>query len=619
MFGFTGKKKRKTLAVLGLAMLVVACAAPQREALRSTTPGEATLAASVFLSSKGPVAPDAAFHFPFLDAGKVRLSLRSVETRPMDVSLSCDGESHLRASGERGQGRYLRAGSRASVRLPARGTPNPVRLTLSPEATRCQLHWGDGRRLTLLREDIGDPAVAAQDAASGPCGPVPTGLSPLQAAFFREDALSQTCAVPTGPSRYFPDPFEALQYRLEKLTGSRIPMAALERQDPDMPLDFSRAPRFEQIVVSYLHIRADLTGYLVARALAFHAARGTKVRIVGADSLMLEKERHFFEPLAAKYPGVQLQYYRFEEAGLPSGSDLVDKVQRTHHVKIFLGLGEDPHDSFAIIGGRNLHDGFFQPKLKALPDHPFLRSYEPGTKGFLSFLSSYEDFEIALERHENVADLASHFGKFWNRDQDRQAMAAHAAAGRGTPAQRDGLVRHFMSLPWADGQALETRYRDLLAAAQHSIDIMTPFNYPPEPILKVLEDAMARGVKVRIITRFNSDEPAAIGTWALNTMFFDENQGLFDMRAYNPGEKLPHAKLVIIDGELSVIGSVNLNQRSFFHDTENGWIFLDRKVAARVRREFERFWRASNTEITTPPMPFVREIFERFPGIIHYF
>jgi phosphatidylserine/phosphatidylglycerophosphate/cardiolipin synthase-like enzyme len=563
---------------------VAGCVSPLPDAPYSFPETGARLAATIYLTSDGPDRDDAVARFPAVAGGETRVALASVDLLPISARVSCSGEAQLRAADDTGLGLYMRPGAQIQVRVPPRWAHRLPQLVLPPDTARCQIDWGDGHSLPLLRD--GEPAPVPTSAPA--CTPPEVSRAdPLARAFFVERALSQTCARPTGQFALFPNELDALQFRLERLTGASVDRTELASGNPDLPLDFSNAPHFDEIVVSYLQVRADLSGYLVARALAFHAARGAKVRIAVSDTLTLPLDRQLFQRLAAQYPNVQIQYFRYLPRGFAPFARLAGAFSKSHHIKIFAGLSQEPGASFALVGGRNLHDGFFFPDLETPPKRPFLHDYTEAAINPVAYVNYYEDFEIGLFDRAIVDDVVAQFDRFWTRDQRGSVMAEPEAPVAAQAAGNDGFVRHFLSLPWADNFAQERLFVDMIDAAEHEILVMSPFLYPTAAIDAALQRAAKRGVRVTLVSRFIGDEPVSVATNALNAVYADSRRDAFAFYAYAPGAKLTHTKLIVIDDRLAIVTSTNLNRRSFFGDTENGFVFLDRAVARALRSEID--------------------------------
>src|SRR5690606_40698286 len=79
----------------------------------------------------------------------------------------------------------------------------------------------------------------------------------------------------------------------------------------------------------------------------------------------------------------------------------------------------------------------------------------------------------------------------------------------------------------------------------------------------------------------------------LNQMFVEKHAGRFAIYSYREPGVVLHSKLLMIDGKLSMISSVNFNHRSFLHDSENGLAIYDPEEYQRIREIFEVYRAAS--------------------------
>ena len=581
-----------------LAVILGGCAVQHTPTPQSVPSDGPLVEALVFLSADGPVHPDAVFDLPSVKRRATKLTLQSLETRPMSARVSCDGPARLLVDGE---DRFVRPGGTQPFDVAVRRGPQ-AQLILSPEVSRCELHWGEGRQLVLQDTSLHNPAQVKLDTFRETCPEPRTDAGDaLYQAFYANTALAQTCATAPGPIDFAIDPLDALNVRIEALIGKRMPRSVLESGDPDMPIDFSRAPKLDLIVLSYLHIRADLSGHLVRRMIEYHAARGTRVRILTSAALMLDLDRTYWESLAARQPNVQLQYFSWNPQGFDPPTALIDTVQRANHTKLFLTLSPEPGRSRFITGGRNLHDGFFFDDIFDVTGHPELRSYEEGSVQDLTWHTVYHDFEIVMRGDTAVRRVASHFSTLWHRDSDGAVPVPMTRGGAAATLPQDRIARHFISYPWADGGALEHLFVDLIDAAQDEILAVSPFVYPPPSIVAALERAEARGVRVVLVLRINSTDPPGFFTTALNHAFLNQHSDSFERWNYEPDGHLMHTKLLIVDQRLSMVTSTNLNRRSFLHDTENGVTFLDRAMAGRLTAVVESYMR--DGEQITGPLP----------------
>jgi phosphatidylserine/phosphatidylglycerophosphate/cardiolipin synthase-like enzyme len=169
------------------------------------------------------------------------------------------------------------------------------------------------------------------------------------------------------------------------------------------------------------------------------------------------------------------------------------------------------------------------------------------------------------------------------------------------------------------------------ASAQRRIQIQTP-NLTSQPAIEALLAALARGVEVRITTSENlqrieqvvtagtttgrcvaqlvqkhgalveerrrkSDEnveEALPGVGGLSVFYYQPSQSRSQGQLGGPQDRHPreeghgdepvqsHFKLTIIDGEVAVFGSGNLDRASWFTSQELGFAFFGREFVGRV-------------------------------------
>jgi cardiolipin synthase A/B len=125
---------------------------------------------------------------------------------------------------------------------------------------------------------------------------------------------------------------------------------------------------------------------------------------------------------------------------------------------------------------------------------------------------------------------------------------------------------------------------------QESLSLTTPYFIPSRRMIKTLEKAVKRGVRVRLLVPGKSDVPAA--SYA-GRAFFSRLLGAgVEIYAY-AGEML-HAKTYLFDGCWSVIGSTNLDYQSLWYNDEGNVGIFDRSFAAKMVEVFENDLRQAN-------------------------
>lgn len=119
--------------------------------------------------------------------------------------------------------------------------------------------------------------------------------------------------------------------------------------------------------------------------------------------------------------------------------------------------------------------------------------------------------------------------------------------------------------------------------AQKSITLTTAYFTPSWRMVETLENAVNRGVKVRLLVPGISDVPAA--SYAGKAFFTRLLKAGVEIYHYT-GEIL-HAKTYIFDDCWSIIGSTNLDFQSFRYNDEGNVGILDVEFASKMNEIFE--------------------------------
>ncbi|MBT8411643.1 MAG: phosphatidylserine/phosphatidylglycerophosphate/cardiolipin synthase family protein [Octadecabacter sp.] len=486
----------------------------------------------------------------------------------------------------------------------------------TPESGGCVLSWGEGQSVRLLPETQSVPSLSALALSEEAC-PVPDipSANPLARALISDSGMMTTCAFSLAkPPQLLSDGVDALNARLEALTGRPLSRAALLSGDPTLALDFSDAPDLDLIMITSLNFRADYQAAVLAQALAYHAERGTPVRIMVSASLVQGRDRDFLTDLAARYPSIQLQFYIWRQ-NMPGKVGAA--IHRAQHTKFFLTLSKDPDTSRVIIGGRNLHDGYFFEHPFDLTAWPMLRDHVQEGLWERGYFAIFEDVDIELRDPAFVRAIASQALAYWYRDAQSMVPLGSAQVAPANAVNGSGpLMRHSISFPWSDGRGLEDWVVEMIDASRQDITIVSEFFSPPDRILDALLRAQARGVTVRIVYQIGSPEPSNWLIKPLNTLSAARWGDRFTFYAYDGPAQILHAKIMVVDGALSLMGSSNFNRRSFAHDSENVLAILDHDSAQMLLRLAERLISASNPVPPGQPVPRIGAFIESWP-ILH--
>ena len=127
-------------------------------------------------------------------------------------------------------------------------------------------------------------------------------------------------------------------------------------------------------------------------------------------------------------------------------------------------------------------------------------------------------------------------------------------------------------------------YWDRLESAGAYVYLTTPYFVPDWRTQRRLARAARRGIDVRLLLPRKSDVPVV--QWAAHAVY----AGLLEagVRLYEYLPRPLHAKTAAIDGEWSIVGSANLDYRSFGVNYEMTLIARDPALAQRLTEQFVR-------------------------------
>jgi cardiolipin synthase len=126
----------------------------------------------------------------------------------------------------------------------------------------------------------------------------------------------------------------------------------------------------------------------------------------------------------------------------------------------------------------------------------------------------------------------------------------------------------------------------LLYAARQRVVLTTPYFVPDEPFLEALRAVARRGAAMHLVVSSHANQTL---TQLAQRSFYDELLGAgVNIHLYQP--RFLHAKYLTIDNDVALIGSANIDIRSFALNAEIGILFYDAKVVALLRQIEERYF-----------------------------
>jgi putative cardiolipin synthase len=405
--------------------------------------------------------------------------------------------------------------------------------------------------------------------------------------------------------------------------------------------------------LQYYAIHADASTEILLQGVRAAARRGVRVRIllddfntVGEDAQVLRLafepnvEIRLFNPLTGSRRSLVGRVFT-------SLNDL-GRLQKRMHNKLFIA-----DNAAGITGGRNLGDAYFGSDDK----------------------SNFVDLDV-LAVGRIVRDMSASFDRYWNDElaypvqslvsaKELEALQKPAAPSAPNPAQPGASAQAnppaatrtsaiLPNLPSTAAGASEPRAMDLrqvplvwapalllvdqpgkigpdddevdagetvvdgllhlMQRAREEIVIVSPYFVPGAPMMNVLAQLRAKGIRIRVLTNSlaSNDAPAAHAGYArYRKDLLAHGVELHEMRAAQEGKATGmgstagfgsglgggsksatsraslHSKAVIMDGRLAVIGSMNLDLRSQLKNSEVALLIRSRALAREAVRQVE--------------------------------
>jgi cardiolipin synthase len=125
----------------------------------------------------------------------------------------------------------------------------------------------------------------------------------------------------------------------------------------------------------------------------------------------------------------------------------------------------------------------------------------------------------------------------------------------------------------------------LIYAARKQIKITTPYFIPDEPMLQALQTAALRGVDVHLIVSEAGDQ--VLVSWAQKSYYKELLEAGIKVHLYQ--KSFLHAKFLTIDDHIGLVGTSNMDIRSFVLNAEHILVIHDPDMTSRLKSEQQRY------------------------------
>ncbi|MDB5140339.1 MAG: cardiolipin synthase [Mucilaginibacter sp.] len=144
------------------------------------------------------------------------------------------------------------------------------------------------------------------------------------------------------------------------------------------------------------------------------------------------------------------------------------------------------------------------------------------------------------------------------------------------------IVQIAASGPDSDIPTIMFSQMEAIGMAEEEILITSPYFIPGESMLDAINMACLSGVKIKLLVPGESD--SAIVNAAARSYYGSIMDCGAEIYLYKKG--FVHAKTIVADGKLAIIGSANMDHRSFELNFEVNSMIYDNKIAGELRDAF---------------------------------
>jgi len=149
--------------------------------------------------------------------------------------------------------------------------------------------------------------------------------------------------------------------------------------------------------------------------------------------------------------------------------------------------------------------------------------------------------------------------------------------------EQTGQSLVIRSSPTGGSNDLKRLYLLALASARRSVDITSPYFVTDESTMWSLEDAVKRGVRVRILVEGDITDAKPV-KYASRASYDHLLQLGVEIHEYQP--TMLHTKMLVVDGVYSIFGSANFDNRSFELNDELNVAVSSQDLARRLLEDF---------------------------------
>ncbi|MCZ6890406.1 MAG: phospholipase D family protein [Gammaproteobacteria bacterium] len=394
----------------------------------------------------------------------------------------------------------------------------------------------------------------------------------------------------------------------------------------------------QSIDAQYFLWKDDDVGKILIQRLLDAAARGVRVRVLIDDSMTESNPQYL--ALFGAYPNVEVRLYKpfgsthgsFVLRWLDFATDF-HRLNRRMHNKLFLVDG-----SFAIIGGRNIGDDYFDYPVPYVFRDRDLLALGPVAESAADEFDVYWNSDWAVPIEMTVTPRPSTAAAYAEKESldEFAADPEHYPAGfYGDPSNVDAEIAKladqliwgearllFDAVPGPEGKPqphplagrIDVELRRIVEQSTEELLVESAYLILADGAFPILDEMGKRGIKTRFVTNsmasnnhlsafegYRKQRKAILGV--TNARMFEIRPDFKSQRELFTASELEqhemqfglHAKTSVFDRKFVFVGSFNVDPRSRNLNTEMGLLVESEELGRLVAESIERDMAAGNS------------------------
>jgi putative cardiolipin synthase len=377
----------------------------------------------------------------------------------------------------------------------------------------------------------------------------------------------------------------------------------------------------KSIDVQYYLVREDTTGYLFYRSLREAADRGVRVRIL-LDDQHLAKHSRRLAAFDLRHPNIEVRvfnpYSRKAPRFLQTLFRLGKITRRMHNKSIIID------NKITIVGSRNIGNEYSEAEAKRVYSGMEVLAVGPIATYVSASFDRYWNFHKTI-KVVNLAKPAKIAFEQTKSYFENDAMVKHFLGTLKTSPLVKQIRSNRLDFKWAKATVIQdppekiirqrkpkgdylnsTDLAPYIQTSSRDILIISPYFVPRQEGLAFFKQLINRGINVSVLT----NSYASTDVKVVNAHYAKYRKALLKMGVHlyefksaegsvnflkragrlvnRPAKAGLHAKLLSFDQENLYIGSMNMDPRSLYENTEIGILISSKQISLNMVKWFDK-------------------------------